>query len=141
MMPAVRLRLFATTAAVSAVIFAVALASAQLTPLPGTPLAQPVSTIPPPGVDMQAPEASAAFEGARKGVVVLEQAGRVTGFGTVLGADARILTALSAMAGAEACDVKYSDGHKVRARRALNPKDAPILAARPPTQPRRSGGA
>ena len=35
----------------------------------------------------------------------------------------------------------YYVGHKVRARRALNPKDAPILAARPPTQPRRSGGA
>jgi S1-C subfamily serine protease len=126
MMPPVRLRLFAATAAVSALIFAVALASAQLTPLPGTPLAQPVSTIPPPGVDMPAPDASAAFEAARKGVVVLEQAGRVIGVGTVLGADARILTALSAMAGAEACDVKYPDGHKVRARVGHKDADADL---------------
>lgn len=122
MIPGVRIRSFLVTALVATGTLAAAFASAQ--PLPPLPGAQPTSTIPPPGVDMPEVDAAATIERSKRGVVTLEQAGRPVGLGTVLGADPRILTSLSALGTSDQCDVRYADGHVVHAR--IGHKDATL---------------
>lgn len=53
---------------------------------------------------------------ARKGIVTIEREGRLIGVGTVLLGDGRILTALSALGAGEQADVRYVDGHVVKAK-------------------------
>lgn len=119
----IRFLLFVTTFVATGTL-AAAFASAQphLPQIPGQPTT--TSTIPPPGVDIVEPDAAATIEHAKRGVVTLEQGGRVVGFGTVLGADPRILTSLSALGVSDQCDVRYVDGHTVHAR--IGHKDAAL---------------
>lgn len=65
--------------------------------------------------DAGGPHAPAA-ERVRRGVVAVELAGRTLALGTVLGADGRILTALSSLGAGTDFDVRYSDGHSVKAK-------------------------
>jgi serine protease Do len=89
--------------------------------LPGLPGNDPLSA---PGVSVTpAPAGSstpiAATQGqadARKGIVTIERDGRLIGVGTVLLGDGRILTALSALGTGEQADVRYVDGHTVKAK-------------------------
>jgi serine protease Do len=62
-------------------------------------------------------EASADDKGAdvRRGLVAIEQGGKISGVGIVLGTDGRILTSLSALSGDEAT-VKLPDGRNAKAR-------------------------
>jgi serine protease Do len=81
--------------------------------------------LPPLVPDQAPPDAGghpAATEETRKGVVTVELGGRAVGIGMVLGGDGRVLTALSALGGGEQADLRYSDGHVVKAR--LGHKDA-----------------
>jgi serine protease Do len=64
----------------------------------------------------------ATTDETRKGLVTVELGGRPAGVGTVLGGDGRVLTALSALGGAEQADIRYHDGHVVKAR--VGHKDA-----------------
>lgn len=57
-----------------------------------------------------------ALETVRKGLVIVEREGKPLAAGTVLGGDGRILTALSALGGAEQVDVRYADGHPAHAK-------------------------
>jgi serine protease Do len=87
--------------------------------LPGNdPLNAPgVSVSPAPGAAPQAPIAATQGQSdARKGVVTIERDGRLIGVGTVLLGDGRILTALSALGTGEQADVRYVDGHTVKAK-------------------------
>ncbi|WP_394844273.1 S1C family serine protease [Pendulispora brunnea] len=100
-------------------------ASAALPALPGTePTPPPATNTPaPPSTDSTAkPAKSGDSTDAKKGIVSVQEGGRTLGVGTVLGGDGRILTALSGLRGSELVDVKYADGHVVRAR--LGHKDA-----------------
>lgn len=56
------------------------------------------------------------FEQLRRGVVQVEQNGRPIAVGTVLSKDGRVLTALSGLNGAEQLDIRYADGHVVKAK-------------------------
>lgn len=100
-------------------------------PLPSPPLraialvllaASAVGAAPPPLPPLQ-PSAATAPTGhpagsdeVRKGVVTVEIGGRIVGIGTILNGDGRVLTALSAVAPAEQADIRYQDGHVVKAR-------------------------
>ena len=57
-----------------------------------------------------------AVDKVRRGVVLIEQGGRLVGFGTVLGGDGRILTSLSAIGAADAADIQYADGARIHAK-------------------------
>jgi serine protease Do len=57
--------------------------------------------------------AASPLERVKRGVVLVERDGRLVGFGTVLGGDGRILTALSAVGAGDAVDVRYADGARV----------------------------
>lgn len=65
-----------------------------------------------------APSTSASLDFAqlRRGVVQVEQQGRPMAVGTVLSKDGRVLTALSALAGVEAPEIRYADGTVVKAK-------------------------
>ncbi len=56
------------------------------------------------------------YEHLRRGVVAVERNGIPTAVGTVLGGDGRVLTALSALGGSDAADVRYADGTVVHAK-------------------------
>jgi serine protease Do len=79
-----------------------------LAPLPGSP-SQPSQAA-------AQPSDASGLEHVSRGVVTLERDGRLLGVGTVLAADGRVLTALSALGPSDYCDVRYSDGSLVHAR-------------------------
>jgi serine protease Do len=56
------------------------------------------------------------YEHLRRGVVAVEHNGVPLAIGTVLGGDGRVVTALSALGGAESVDVRYADGTAVHAK-------------------------
>src|SRR5437762_3508204 len=75
--------------------------------------------VPNPGQTQLQPMASvhaATTDKVRKGVVSVEQAGRIIALGTVLGSDGRVLTSLTGLAGAVEADVRFSDNHVVHAK-------------------------
>jgi serine protease Do len=80
-----------------------------LAPLPGTQNAPPPR---PPST------ALSVVERLSRGVVTIEQGGRVIAVGSVLAGDGdgRILTSLSPMGSSEVADVRYADGSVVHAR-------------------------
>ena len=90
--------------------------------VPGTPAAiEPTDAPAPAGAAAPLP----MIERIRRGVVMLERDGRLIGFGTVLGGDGRILTALSALGtlgsggaggAGDTVNVRYADGSAVAAR-------------------------
>jgi serine protease Do len=75
----------------------------------GSNTAPPVAG--PEGIDIRK-----LYEHLRRGVVAVERNGVPTAVGTVLGGDGRVLTALSALGGADAVDVRYADGTAVHAK-------------------------
>jgi serine protease Do len=102
--------------------------AAPLPSLPG-PAGPPTTTAPAPGapgapVPVPAPAQTAppteasgfTADQVRKGIVQVEQGGRPLGIGTVLLNDGRILTSLSALAGAQQAEIRYSDGTVVKAK-------------------------
>jgi serine protease Do len=118
----------ALAALASSALAAPPAAPKPLPALPGLPGNDPlnapgVSVSPAPGAagaGAAAPGAPvAATQGqtdARKGVVTIERDGKLIGVGTVLLGDGRILTALSALGASEQADVRYVDGHTVKAK-------------------------
>lgn len=80
--------------------------------LPGstTDTAQTQQVMPIPNVH------AAATDRVRKGVVSIEQAGRIVALGTVLGSDGRVLTSLTGLNGSAEADVRFSDNHVVHAK-------------------------
>lgn len=85
-----------------------------LTPLPDpSASAAPVVMPPPPGPG-ESPVTPPSVE-VRRGLVAVEQGGRITGVGVVLGTDGRILSSLSAATGDDV-NVKLPDGRTVRAK-------------------------
>jgi serine protease Do len=112
--------LAALATAIAAPSSAFAQPPAALPPLPG-PYAVPPPLATPPAQQAQTPQspvstAAATIEHARRGIVMIERGGGLLGLGTVLSGDGRILTSLSALAGAESPDVHYADGTVVHAR-------------------------
>jgi serine protease Do len=119
-MPAVRTSLFACSC------LALALAAspwraAHAGPLPNLPTSSPVT--PASAGNAGVPGAPVPMiERIRRGVVMLERDGRLIGFGTVLGGDGRILTALSALGNlgaggaGDTVNVRYADGSAIAAR-------------------------
>lgn len=55
-------------------------------------------------------------EQVRKGIVQIEQGARPLAVGTVLSRDGRVITALSALAGVDQPEIRYSDGSVVKAK-------------------------
>ena len=78
--------------------------------------------------------ASGIDDRVRRGIVLVEQHGDPIAVGTVLGRDGRVLTALSALAGAAGVDLRYADGSKVVARveRSDRASDLALLAPQSP---------
>ncbi len=119
MKPRRSLPLFATVLTVATLGSLVLLAGdvvAALPPLPGgagatatAPQAAGAPASPPPAAGL-------SLERVTRGVVTLERDGRLLGVGTVLSGDGRVLTALSALAGSDAADVRYADGTVVHAK-------------------------
>lgn len=68
----------------------------------------------PPPKDEGAPETP--LDKARKGVVVLERAGKAIGVGSVLAGDGRILTALSPLGHGNNVDARFADGSVARVK-------------------------
>lgn len=100
----------------SALAFAAATGSAVALPaLPGSESSPTALNRPSAQAAASASDKEAAPD-TRRGVVSVEQGGRAVGVGTVLSGDGRILTASSALGNAEQVDVRYADGHTVRAR-------------------------
>lgn len=66
--------------------------------------------------DAAAPAQQPAGEGARRGVVQVEQAGRPIAVGTVLMKDGRVLTSLSALGAATDAEIRYADNTVVKAK-------------------------
>lgn len=75
---------------------------------PGGPAAQ----APAEGGDVKGP----VSDEPKKGIVLVEQGGRLLGIGTILKGDGRVLTSLTALGGLEQVDVRYTDGTVTRAR-------------------------
>ena len=138
-MPAVRTSLLASGCL--ALALAVSSAPARVAhagPLPNLPTSSPAPATPAPAENAGVPGAPAPIEATvapapggaaplpmieriRRGVVMLERDGRLIGFGTVLGGDGRILTALSALGplgpgAGDTVNVRYADGSAVAAR-------------------------
>lgn len=63
-----------------------------------------------------AASAQALYAHVLRGVVAIERSGTPMAIGTVLGGDGRILTSLSGLGGADAPDVRYSDGTTVHTK-------------------------
>jgi serine protease Do len=91
----------------------------QLPPLPtngSAPAASSTSSVAAdPGYGASGPQAPASDE-PKKGIVLIEQGGRLLAIGTILKGDGRVLTSLSALGGLEQVDVRYTDGTIIRAR-------------------------
>lgn len=94
-----------------------------LPPLPG-PNAPPGGTVAAAASGSAAAPAPAAtgIDALKRGVVTLENGGRVLGVGTVLGGDGRILTALSVLGGADAVEIHYADNSTVKGKVAHRDK-------------------
>lgn len=106
-------------ALVAAVLFGSSLASAApnapgLAPLPDPSAPPPSAAVPPPPGPGESPVSPPSVE-VRRGLVAVEQGGRITGVGVVLGTDGRILSSLSAATGDDV-NVKLPDGRTVRAK-------------------------
>ena len=65
---------------------------------------------------MPGADAGSLADRTKRGVVLVERDGKGIGVGTVLANDGRVLTALSALGANEQADIRYADGHVVRAR-------------------------
>ena len=63
-----------------------------------------------------AASAQSLYAHVLRGVVAIERSGSPMAIGTVLGGDGRILTSLSGLGGADAPDVRYSDGTTVHTK-------------------------
>ncbi len=61
-------------------------------------------------------DAGALADRTKRGVVGVERDGKGLGVGTVLANDGRVLTALSPLGASDLADIRYADGHVVRAR-------------------------
>jgi serine protease Do len=103
-------RLFAAIAVGATLLASALTAPAALPPLPDPNAPAPAASAP------TAPTMTPALERARRGVVVVEEAGRPVGVGTVLGSDGRILTSLAALGTSEMADIRYADGTTVKAK-------------------------
>jgi serine protease Do len=90
-------------------------ASAPATAAASAPTPTQGATSPAPAGPAPA-DPAAALEHARRGVVTIEQAGRVVGVGAVLSGDGRILTALSALGASETAEIRYADNSVVHAK-------------------------
>ncbi len=85
---------------------------------PSGPAPVGVGTAPPSPAPVGAQAAPASADerpAVRRGLIAVEQGGRVAGVGIVLGSDGRILTSLSALSGDDVT-VKLPDGRSVKAR-------------------------
>lgn len=102
------------TSLIAVVVLAAGSARAADPPTSGVPVG-PAGSPAPAGAPAIAPGAEDKGSDVRRGLVAVEQGGRVAGVGVVLGTDGRILTSLSAVAG-EDVTVKLPDGRTVRAR-------------------------
>ncbi len=71
----------------------------------------------------------------RRGIVLVEQNGDPIAIGTILGRDGRVLTALSALAGAAGVDLRYADGSKVVARVGRGDKASDLALLVPQSPP------
>ena len=99
-------------------------AAGNLPALPGAGAPSAPAADAPPAAGQSTPDdaapagsaAPSAIDRVRRGVVLVERDGRLLGFGTVLGGDGRILTALSAIGPGDAADVRYADGALVHAK-------------------------
>jgi serine protease Do len=96
--------------------------AAQRAPAQPAPPPAQRAPAPPPAQRAPAPTAPSAPGPAQDpllyapGVVTLERAGKYLGLGTILNGDGRIVTAFSALGGAQNVDARYSDGTLVPAR-------------------------
>ncbi|MFO0670847.1 MAG: S1C family serine protease [Polyangiaceae bacterium] len=82
--------------------------------LPDPNAPPPSAVMPPPPGPGESPASPPSVE-VRRGLVAVEQGGRITGVGVVLGTDGRILSSLSAATGDDV-NVKLPDGRTVRAK-------------------------
>jgi serine protease Do len=84
--------------------------------LPGTAPASSADALRQNAGPLASPTPQPLDDRARRGIVLVEQHGDPIAIGTVLGRDGRVLTALSALAGAARVDLRYADGSVLVAR-------------------------
>jgi len=84
--------------------------------LPGTEPAPAASSAAPGKASAPGKPVDAGADTTKRGLCTVEQNGRILGVGTILAGDGRVLTASSALGTAEQADLRYADGHTVRAR-------------------------
>jgi serine protease Do len=75
-----------------------------------------VGTLPDPSASANASTSALSADRIEQGLVTVLVGGHVTGIGTVLDGDGRMLTSLSAVGPHDAADVRYANGHVVHAR-------------------------
>jgi serine protease Do len=88
-----------------------------LPPSGSAPSAPPGSPVAPPQ-EVSGDAKGPASDEPKKGIVLVEQGGRLLAIGTILKGDGRVVTSLSALGGLEQVDVRYTDGTLTRARLA-----------------------
>jgi serine protease Do len=119
-MPAVRTTVLAAFLGLALSPLGVAHAAGPIPPLPSgggnAPAAAPAAGAAQPGAGGADIGAASVIERVRRGIVMIERDGHLLGFGTVLGGDGRIVTALSSLGASDAADVRYADGNVVHAR-------------------------
>ncbi len=91
-------------------------AGATTAPLPALPATGGAAPVPAAGAGAGAEGKGPASDEPKKGIVLIEQGGRLLGIGTILKGDGRVLTSLTALGGLEQVDVRYTDGTVTRAR-------------------------